>query len=130
MNLHHRYHNPFNVLSGLPRGMTATSREASSNPASSGVGIFETDTAWVLQTDLPGFCKEDVSLSFHKGTLRLVAERENPAHAFQSRVERSFRVAKELDEANISATLENGLLEITFPKPTLEISGPVEIKVN
>jgi HSP20 family protein len=114
----------------LPRGITATSREGSSNPDSSGVGIFETDTAWIIQTDLPGFCKEDVYLSFHKGNLRLAAERKNPAHAFQSRIERSFQVTKELDEANISATLENGLLEITLPKPTTEISGPVEITVN
>ena len=91
---------------------------------------METSTAWIFQTDLPGFSKEDVSLSFQKGTLRLVAERDNPTNAFQSRVERCFEVTKELDTEHISATLDNGLLEITLPKPTAEADGPIEITIK
>jgi HSP20 family molecular chaperone IbpA len=59
-----------------------------------------------------------------------VGERDNPTDAFPSKFERSFQVAKELDVAHVSASLENGLLEITIPKPTVETNGPIEIKVN
>ncbi|MBB81511.1 MAG: hypothetical protein CMN02_11055 [Roseibacillus sp.] len=130
MYLHHRYQTPFNVLSGLHRAFSTSSRDLQHSYPYDGARIVETNSAWVLQTDLPGFSKEDVSLSFQKGTLRLVAERDNPANAFQSRVERSFEVTKELDTEHISATLENGLLEITLPKPTAETNGLIEITVN
>jgi HSP20 family molecular chaperone IbpA len=119
-----------NALSELHRALQTSPRDHYRNDASHGVRIVETDAAWVLQTDLPGFSKKDVSLSFQKGTLRLVGERDNPTDAFPSKFERSFQVAKELDVAHVSASLENGLLEITIPKPTVETNGPIEIKVN
>ena len=130
MHLYPRYHNPLNVLSGLHRALQTPPWNPHRNDTSHGVRIVETDAAWVLQTDLPGFSKEDVSLSFQTGTLRLVGERDNPADAFPSKIERSFQVARELDVAHVSATLANGLLEITIPKPTVETNGPIEIKVN
>ena len=130
MHLYPRYHSPLNVLSGLHRALQTSPRDPYRNETSHGVSIVETDAAWVLQTDLPGFSKDDVSLSFQKGTLRLVGERDNPTDGFPSTIERSFQVAKELDVAHVSATLENGLLEITIPKPTVETNGPIEIKVN
>ena len=130
MHLYPRYHSPLNVLSGLHRALQTSPRDPYRNDASHGVRIVETDAAWVLQTDLPGFSKKDVSVSFQKGTLRLVGERDNPTDAFPSKFERSFQVAKELDVAHVSASLENGLLEITIPKPSVETNGPIEIKVN
>ena len=130
MNLYPRYHTPLNVFSELHRAIQSSPRDPYRNDSSHVVRIVETDAAWVLQTDLPGFSKKDVYLSFHKGTLRLIAERDNPTDAFPSKIERSFRVAKELDAEGVSATLENGLLEITIPKPTVETNGPIEIKVN
>ena len=130
MHLYPRYHTPLNVLSELHRALQTSPRDHYRNDASHGVRIVETDAAWVLQTDLPGFSKKDVSVSFQKGTLRLVGERDNPTDAFPSKFERSFQVAKELDVAHVSASLENGLLEITIPKPTAETNAPIEIKVN
>ena len=130
MHLYPRYHTPLNALSELHRALQTSPRDHFRNDASHGVRIVETDAAWVLQTDLPGFSKKDVSRSFQKGTLRLVGERDNPTDAFPSKFERSFQVAKELDVAHVSASLENGLLEITIPKPTVETNGPIEIKVN
>ena len=130
MHLYPRYHSPLNVLSGLHRALQTSPRDPYRNDASHGVRIVETDAAWVLQTDLPGFSKKDVSVSFQKGTLRLVGERDNPTDAFPSKFERSFQVTKELDVAHVSASLENGLLEITIPKPSVETNGPIEIKVN
>ena len=130
MYLHHRYQNPFNVLSGLHRALSTSTRNQKHGYSYEGASIVETSTAWIFQTDLPGFSKKDVSLSFQKGTLRLVAERDNPTNAFQSRVERCFEVTKELDTEHISATLENGLLEITLPKPTAEADGPIEITIK
>ena len=130
MHLYPRYHSPLNVLSGLHRALQTSPRDPYRNETSHGVSIVETDAAWVLQTDLPGFSKKDVSVSFQKGTLRLVGERDNPTDAFPSKFERSFQVAKELDVAHVSASLENGLLEITIPKPTVETNAPIEIKVN
>ena len=130
MHLYPRYHTPLNAPSELHRALQTSPRDHFRNDASHGVRIVETDAAWVLQTDLPGFSKKDVSLSFQKGTLRLVGERDNPTDAFPSKFERSFQVAKELDVAHVSASLENGLLEITIPKPSVETNGPIEIKVN
>ena len=130
MNLNHRYFQPFNLLPGWQRGLSLPPRSRAHESPPQKTAVYETDSAWLVQTDLPGFCSEDVSLSLEKDQLRLLAERDNSPHGFRSRIERTFHIMEEVDEEAISAKLENGLLEITLPKKREDQAGPFEIKVN
>ena len=89
--------------------------------------IRETDGQYVLDAELPGFNKEDIHLDLKDGILTISAEhredkeekdakgnfirRERRCGSFS----RSFDVTG-IDVENISASYNNGVLELTLPK--------------
>ena len=87
--------------------------------------IRDLDDKFVLDAELPGFNKEDISLDLKEGILTVKAEhkedqeqkqgeyirRERRAGSFA----RSFDVSG-IDESGISAAYKNGILEVTLPK--------------
>lgn len=83
--------------------------------SSSPEAIYESPEAWVLRIDLPGFAKENVDLKVNHQTLALSAE--TPAETpFSRKLERQWKLGSRIDTANITAALENGVLEIRLPK--------------
>jgi len=81
----------------------------------------------ILDTDLPGFAKEDISVELNGDTLTISAERsshndENAENGGYIRRERSFGKytrsfdISEIDADNIRAAYENGVLTLTMPK--------------
>lgn len=89
--------------------------------------IYEKDGIYHVETDMPGFNKEDIKIEFNKGNLILraehkehVEEKENKKYLRRERTtygkcERSFYLG-EVDEDNIEAKFNNGILKITVPK--------------
>lgn len=89
--------------------------------------IKDTGDSYVLEAELPGFHKEDISLDLKDGILTITAahsessekkgedgsyiRRERRYGSFQ----RSFDVTG-IDEAAITAAYENGVLALTLPK--------------
>ena len=89
--------------------------------------IRDTGDAYLLEAELPGFKKEDISLDLKEGILTITAahsessekkgedgsyiRRERRYGSFQ----RSFDVTG-IDEAAITAAYENGVLALTLPK--------------
>lgn len=73
--------------------------------------LFSTDKGWAARVDLPGYTKEDISLHFEEQSLTLKAENE-------TRGLRSLKIplGDEVENSEISAKLEHGILEITLPK--------------
>lgn len=128
MNLSNRIFSPVDLLAGFDHLFDRSLRQPL-RPADK-VGVYEADHAWILRTDLPGFSREDLSLRFEKGVLSLRAERENEEHAFHSRTERTFRTPEHVDPDEISARLEDGVLEVTLPKLNPGNNGPLEIKID
>jgi HSP20 family protein len=89
--------------------------------------LVEDDDAFVLRADLPGMREEDVSIEFEDNVLTLAGERrsehEERKEGFH-RVERAFgsfsrtlTLPQGVDPESITASFDNGVLEVRVPKP-------------
>ncbi|BCU53070.1 HSP20 family protein [Staphylococcus auricularis] len=87
--------------------------------------VFETDQAYQVEAELPGIDKDQVNIDFDENVLTIrneakeisnetaeqyiLKERKNVAR------KRQF-IFKNVDQADISATFNNGILTVTLPK--------------
>ena len=86
--------------------------------------IRETDDAFVLQGDIPGLTQKDLEVRVEDGVLSVSGERPQPAAEVRfSRRERphgqfrrNFRLGDTVDDENVKASYEGGVLELTLPK--------------
>jgi HSP20 family protein len=91
--------------------------------------FHESDTAWILRLDLPGFGKPDVKLTVTDRVLQVAAA--TPAEQpFGGKFERKWNLGDDVDTTNISARLENGVLELTLPKRTPVVPQPTTIEIQ
>lgn len=93
--------------------------------------IKETDTAYELEIDLPGFKKENVEVELNDGYLNISAHTEHQEdekddkgtylrkERFVGTCKRSFYVGDEISEDDISAKFADGILHINVPKKEL-----------
>lgn len=90
--------------------------------------IKERDNNYIIEMDLPGFDKENISLSLKDGYLIISAEtvkEENDSddekylrqERYYGECSRSFYVGDVITEEDIDAEFKNGTLRITLPKP-------------
>lgn len=125
MNLTQRTQPDLTWLSELDRFFNPGRSLAAHAPAPE--AIYETPDAWVLRLDLPGFAKEDVTLQVTGQTLQLTG-RTQAERPFSSKVDRQWKLGTRIDQNNVQARLENGVLEITLPK--IEAPEPRTIEVH
>ena len=100
--------------------------------------IRDLDDKFVLDAELPGFNKEDISLDLKEGILTIKAEHKEAQEQKQGEYirrerrtgsfARSFDVSG-IDESGISAAYKNGILEVTLPKqaPVVPESRQIDI---
>lgn len=99
--------------------------------------VKETETGYELDIDLPGYKKEDVQAELKDGYLVITAKTntsndqkdENGKYIRRERYSgtcsRSFFVGKEIEQSDIKAKFEDGILKISVPKKDAK---PVEEK--
>lgn len=101
--------------------------------------ILESDKAYRLFVELPGFSKEDIDISFSDGYLTIAVktavEPEDPEfkviHRERFRGETSRRYyLGDVDETAIKATFENGVLAVEAPKLVPEEVKPTKIVIE
>ncbi|KAB1186745.1 MULTISPECIES: Hsp20/alpha crystallin family protein [Haloferax] len=90
------------------------------------VDISDYDDKLVLSADLPGYEKEDISLSIANRTLTIDAKREVTEERGegeylrrerrQQSARRTLRLPEMVDEENASASYHNGVLTVELPK--------------
>ncbi len=90
------------------------------------VDIRETDDALLVQAELPGIDKKDVKLEVKDGVLTLSGERryekdvkEENVHRVErayGKFMRSFSLPTNIDADKVTATMENGVLEVRLAK--------------
>ena len=91
------------------------------------VDVSEKNGAYLVQAELAGVKKEDISVSIDGAQVTLSAEvkRERDIAADErvlhservyGKVSRSFALAQEIDEAKAEAKFRDGVLELTLPK--------------
>ena len=88
--------------------------------------IYEKDNVYNVEVDIPGISKENIKIECNKGTLTITAEskkeeidnskkylhRERRSYG---KVQRSFYLG-DIDEENIKASFNDGILKIEVPK--------------
>ena len=89
------------------------------------VDILERRDAFIVYADLPGADDKSIDVRLEKGTLSLDARLAvlpetswSPLHAeyrFGS-YHREFRISEDIDSDRVSASMRNGVLELTLPK--------------
>jgi HSP20 family protein len=104
------------------------------------VDIYEQPDAVVIEAELPGLTKEDVSVKLENNTLTIQGERKL-AHEDQResyhRVERvygsfvrSFTLPTNVDTEKINAEFKDGILQIALPKREEAKPRQIEVRVN
>lgn len=88
------------------------------------VDVGEWDGELVVEADLPGYEREDIDVRVTDHTLHIdaehKAEREELSYLRKERVKtdvsRKITLPEEVDEDEVSATYENGVLTVVLPK--------------
>lgn len=102
------------------------------------VDVRESEKAFVIHAELPGLAKDHVNVELDQGVLTISGERKfekkderEQFHRIErsyGKFQRSFAVPEGLDPNSISATFNEGVLEVTLPKP--EVKTPASTKIN
>ena len=131
------FSNVFDRVLTLSRVLDETSRENAWPAAESSArqlwfpatDIYETDSAFVLEADLPGVHLENIDMSFERNTLTITgtraatlpAQKDGQFRVFSAErtagsFSRSVRLPEHVEADKIEARLVNGVLTVTVPK--------------
>lgn len=100
--------------------------------------VAESDRAYTVRLDLPGVAKEDVKVAIDGRRVSIEAQtrkeeekKEGDRVVYRERslssFARSFSVAAEVDQAESSAKLENGVLTLTLAKRGAPASARITV---
>jgi HSP20 family protein len=102
------------------------------------VDVREREDYYLISVDLPGINKNQVNVECQDGRLRISGERsredtKNDEHFHRTErswgsFERSFQLPSDVEEENIQARFEDGVLEVMIPKT--EKSKPRMISID
>jgi HSP20 family protein len=107
------------------------------------IDLFETDTAFVIEADLPGVHQENVDVNFDRGTLTIAGMRgatlpSTEQSGGQLRVfvserltgnfSRSIRLPAHVDAENIEATFSSGVLSLRVPKSKAALARKITVR--
>lgn len=102
--------------------------------------ITEKDGKYVLEADLPGFKKEDISVDIDKDCLTITAEHKSEEkdenadsyirrERYYGSYTRSFNV-KGIDTEAITAAYNDGVLTLTMPKKEPEVPAARRLEIK
>ena len=77
--------------------------------------LYEQDDEFVLSVELPGFDREEISLTWDNGVLNIAAEHEDESRGTRKTYHRRFRFPKDVEDEDLWAEYTNGILEVHLP---------------
>ncbi len=97
--------------------------------------IIKHETGFEIRMNLAGVAKSDVHLEIENHVLHVTGERKNPrgdksallSEFPYGKFKRNFRLSEDLQEENIAAKMENGILEINIPRKEARKALHIEI---
>ena len=105
--------------------------------------VRETDKAYIVEMDLPGFSKEDVNVTLENGYLTIAAEKHSEneekkegkyirKERYVGTCQRSFYVGEDVTEEDIKAAFKEGVLSLDIAKkveqPKIEEKKTISIE--
>ena len=104
------------------------------------VNVSEEEGKYLVELSAPGFEKNDFKIELNQGVLTISGkhqvEKEVKEKTFTRKefnygaFQRSFSLPEEINEAEIEALYENGILKIVLPKKEESKRTPKEIKIS
>ena len=102
--------------------------------------VREEEKNYAIELALPGFTKDEISISFEDEVLTITAGRQpkedvkGPKYTwnefgYKSKYERSFQLPETVNADNISASFENGILLVTLPKKEVQPATVKQIAI-
>ena len=95
-------------------------------PVMPNIDVSENDATIRIEAELPGMKEDEVDVSLRDGVLTIQGEKKSERDETKDdvhltersygRFQRSFRVPDTIDQDQIEAKMENGVLHITLPK--------------
>lgn len=101
--------------------------------------IRQTDNEYIIEAELPGFDKNDIKLELKNDYLTISAgkdeESEESGNGYLRRERRSGQVCRSfyvegIDQTDISAKYDKGILEVTLPKKQKEEEPETVIEIK
>lgn len=97
--------------------------------------IQENDDSYVFSMEMPGLDKKDVEVTLENDVLTVKGERTEKTEAKNllrreirsTKFERSFRVGEGIEQNEIKAKMENGMLIVTLPKKPEKVGRKVDV---
>lgn len=143
---------PFNTLSSVrdeidrvfggffapPGGTGSAFAGESVSTFAPALNVWETDTAIHFEAELPGFTHDALDISIDGDRLTIRGERSaeqaeegkqfHRRERWTGRFERTISLPPTVDASKASASLTNGLLDITFPKREEVLPRKITVK--
>lgn len=102
--------------------------------------IVEEKDRILVRTDIPGMKQEEIHVEVEDGALVIKGERKREQESKEGQVHRversygsffrSFTLPTSVDEAKVSASYKNGVLEVALPKKEGTKPKPVKVEVK
>lgn len=91
------------------------------------IDVKEQEKAYLVHAEIPGVKKDDIHVAIEGAVVSVSAERREEkdvksgervlrTERYFGKVSRSFQLAQEIDEAQVSAKYTDGVLELVLPK--------------
>jgi HSP20 family protein len=78
--------------------------------------ITTTEDGYKVLLSVPGLSKDDIKISLKESKLTISYEKESDEFTFTNSFKKSYNVPDDVDEKNITGSVENGVIEIILPK--------------
>jgi HSP20 family protein len=100
--------------------------------------VEEREGSYVFTMEMPGLAKKDIEVSLENDTLTVKGNKveeseEKEGKGFlrreirSSKFERNFSLGNEVDQENIKAKMDDGILSITVPKRDEKVGRKVDV---
>ena len=112
---------------------------SATNTAWPAVDIYETESGYRLEAELPGVSREDLSVTVQDNKLTIEGEKRSPVHEGSTharkerafgRFTRSFTLGKDVRQDSIDASFSNGVLMLEVPKAAEAMPRQIEVKIG
>jgi HSP20 family protein len=116
-------HNPLGEFFRFLEDVADRGRRILLGPA---IDVYETETEVVVEVDVPGWHKDELSLQIVDDQLHISGQRKAPAaenrsylrrERYLDQLEETIRLPFDVPAENIRANLSNGVLTVVLPKP-------------
>ena len=110
--------------------------EVSENSRLPRTNIQETDENFVFSMEMPGLAKKEVEVSLENNVLLVKGEKTEEKTEGRNmlrreirsvKFERSFRIGDGIEQEQIKAKMDNGLLTLTLPKKPEKVGRKVDV---